>query len=575
MKQGRFFFLLTGLLCHTALAGTPWRSSVYPDNWSPERIANKSFENDAFIQDFSVAGYRYGAEPPTRPAAQIFDVTQAPFNADNSGTTDSTAAIQAAINAAQAVTDENNPGGIVYLPAGTYRIAPPDGRKEALRISKSHITLRGAGVGKTFLLNTRLDMREKRVIRVRPYGFQSPYADRPPKILLAKDVLTPTKHIPLQSVDGLRIGQWIVLRNEVTDGWADEHRAPQWKTADAKKTLRGQFYIRKIEQIDTQNNTIVVDIPIRYYLKKRDKARLHGLAEGFLTEVGIESLSIGMLEQPGAGFEESDWKNSGKAAYKNHDAEMLDIERTYNGWIKNVSTFQPTANRRDVHILSNGVLLRETARISVIDTTVKNVQYGGGGGNGYGFTLSDAQDSLLLRTEAHYTRHGYTLSKLGTSGNVMHRCVEVDTGHAKGDGNGYLTHGRASDTHAHLTQSNLFDQCRSIRSGFESRYRPYTRIVHGQTSAHTVFWNTQGQGKGKYIPALVWSQQSRYGYAIGTHGDFNAIKVTNGTDDAKTAPKDIAEGEGKGQDLQPQSLWLDQRERRFERGNFSDGFEQP
>lgn len=50
-----------------------------------------------------------------RGRTQLFDATRAPFNANPAGTTDSTAAIQAADAAASAT------GGHVFLPAGSYR----------------------------------------------------------------------------------------------------------------------------------------------------------------------------------------------------------------------------------------------------------------------------------------------------------------------------------------------------------------------------------------------------------------------------------------------------------------------
>lgn len=70
----------------------------------------------------------------------LIDVTQAPYNADKTGATNASSAIQAAINAAA-------PGQVVYLPAGTYRI---DGMLY-LGSQRSNITLRGAGMDATVL----------------------------------------------------------------------------------------------------------------------------------------------------------------------------------------------------------------------------------------------------------------------------------------------------------------------------------------------------------------------------------------------------------------------------------------
>lgn len=553
-----------------AQAGTPWRSAYYPSDWTPESIENKTFESDAFIQDYSLVGYRQGQTPPTRPNARVFDVTD--YGADKTGQNDSTNAIQAAIDAAQAVNDSSNPGGIVYLPEGTYLLAPQGSNKQALRISQSHVVLRGAGVGKSFLINTRKDMRQKRVIQVKPTRWASPYADVSPSIDLASDVLTPTPIIPLESVNGLSVGQWIVIRNDVTWSWVNEHNEPEWQSSAGRRQLRGLFYIRKIEAIDSANSTIRINTPLRYYLKTRDNARVHGLSPYVLQEVGLEHFSIGMLEQTNGGFGESDWNASGTAGYNSHDTQMINIEQTRNVWVRDVHSFEPPANNRGVHFLSKGVLVRDSAYLTIMDVVMKNAQYGGGGGNGYGYTLANTQESLVLRAEAHFMRHGFSLSNPGASGNVFHACLDVDSGQAKGDGSGYRTSGRASDTHMHFTQSNLFDVCEAERSGFESRYRPYGSIDHAFTGTHGVFWNTEGNDSGFAIPALVWSQQARYGYVIGTRGSVNNVKITNGTDDARTAPLDIVEGEGMGNDLQPFSLWLDQRAKRFQVGDFERGF---
>jgi hypothetical protein len=75
---------------------------------------------------------------------RLIDVTQSPYNADKTGGTNATPAIQAAVNAAVS-------GDVVYLPAGTYRL------DSTLYIDQSRdgITLRGAGIGAT-VLDTRM-----------------------------------------------------------------------------------------------------------------------------------------------------------------------------------------------------------------------------------------------------------------------------------------------------------------------------------------------------------------------------------------------------------------------------------
>jgi hypothetical protein len=71
-----------------------------------------------------------GGIPTNR--SHLIDVSRAPYNADRSGATDASTAIQSAISAASA-------GDVVYLPAGSYQI------KKGITITKDNITIRGDG----------------------------------------------------------------------------------------------------------------------------------------------------------------------------------------------------------------------------------------------------------------------------------------------------------------------------------------------------------------------------------------------------------------------------------------------
>ena len=73
---------------------------------------------------------------PSDNGHTVIDVTKAPYTADGTGNTDSTATIQAAINAAQAA----NNGTIVYFPVGSYQIT------STLTASGGNYTLQGTGV---------------------------------------------------------------------------------------------------------------------------------------------------------------------------------------------------------------------------------------------------------------------------------------------------------------------------------------------------------------------------------------------------------------------------------------------
>src|SRR6476661_121027 len=130
----------------------PWRSRLYPINWEPP--SSTPF-TERMLQDWSYAGAFEGQPLPLK-TGPVFDAVS--YGADPTGTRDSTIAIQQAIDAAGAT------GGVVYLQAGTYRIqTEPDAR---LRLRYSNVVLRGAGVGRTFVLNTTTEMRSRIVISI-------------------------------------------------------------------------------------------------------------------------------------------------------------------------------------------------------------------------------------------------------------------------------------------------------------------------------------------------------------------------------------------------------------------------
>lgn len=65
------------------------RSSLYPTNWTPAFTD----ASGRFLHDFSYAGYRQAGEDliPTTPPGATYNVTAAPYNADNTGTNDAAA----------------------------------------------------------------------------------------------------------------------------------------------------------------------------------------------------------------------------------------------------------------------------------------------------------------------------------------------------------------------------------------------------------------------------------------------------------------------------------------------------
>ena len=510
-----------------------WRSILYPHEWEPGT-------KDAlgrFVHDFSYAGYHRGEKAiPDNPPGATYNVTQSPYNADNTGAADATDAIQAAIDAAEAAG-----GGIVYLPAGTYRVGPPDGEDAALRIEGDGVVIRGAGPTQTYVFNDDPVMRSKKIFYFRP-GWGSWFSVKSgSEVLITQDILEPTHTIPVADASSFSVGDRVILNAGCTDEFIAEHNM----TGDWSSGLQGITFAREVTAVDTNAKTITIDIPTRYYMKTRDGARVFKTAIPMMQEVGVEDLSFGMQENTTGGTGDLDYAVEGTTAYEVHACNAIQFVHVLNGWVRNVHTYKPSGNSGDYHMVSNGILLYRSQNCTVADCVVEKPQYEGGGGNGYGY-IAVGGDCLFVDNTANHTRHNFDLKSMWTSGNVFFRCT---------GSNPRLS----SDFHMHLSAGNLFDSMTMQNDWLQAVYRPYgtAPTLHGHPTTESVFWNTYAQGnKAQAVESRQWG----WGYVVGTKGTVTDIKLgtANGTD-----PEDLAEGAGKGDTLYPQSLYLDQWRRRM------------
>ena len=529
-----------------------WESTLFGPDWVATPAL--SFESDKIVQDFSFAGYRRGERPlPVNPPGATFHVVS--YGADPTGVADSTLAIQAAINAAAAAG-----GGIVWMPAGTFRVSPQGVNAFALQISTSGVVLRGAGVGQTFLLNTATVMRNKFIINVTGPSNAAWTSVQTPTTNIRNDLLGPVTQIPVASVDGFAVGDHIIVRADPGDDWATEHLEDGWVGVAAGGFGR-LMYLRQIVALDAVNNVVTIDIPTRYALKTRDNARIYKKTT-LITETGLEGFSIGNVQHPGTtGWGEEDYLTEGTSSYDVAGSYAIRLIRVRDGWIRNVNTFQAAGNTTTTHILNNGILLVDCSRVTVKNCYFRRPQFGGGGGAGYMYRIQNSGDCLVRDCIAEFSRHGFVFSHMASTGNVLHACTDRTTGKQTGSTGNQNTSGKGSDHHQYFSHSNLVDACTADGSWFEARYRPFgSGVLHNLTSAHGVFWNTEGRGNAATY--VVHSQQSRYGYVIGTRGTLTAVN-TGGSSTSKTAPVDHVEGVGLGDTLTPASLFLEQRRRRL------------
>ncbi|MEO0588746.1 MAG: hypothetical protein AAF078_14035, partial [Planctomycetota bacterium] len=365
---------------------------------------------------------------------------------------------------------------------------------------------------------------------------------------------------------------------DFTYDWIAEHGQTQWwghpgdPDPDNPERAPGPAcYPRAITAVNADEGWIEVNAPLPYAVTIRDNGRVHRIANR-IANVGIEDLGIGNKEiapdtsGQDAGWGERDHADLSTRAAQAHNSVAIHLLYARDCWIRDVDTVRHEANTTNTHILSNGIRLHRSFNVSILDCDLKNPQYGGGGRNGYLIQITSSGNNLVANATAAYSRHGLVLSGTSAAGNVLHRCTDSFTARAVGNGTGehgyYKTNGEGSDTHNFFTHSNLWDQCHVHNSRFEAFHRRNfsSGLNPGPTSAHAVFWNTTGQGD--EYPAIVISDQMRYGYVIGTAGPTHAVSNRT-TPEVSQAPVDFIEGVGKGASLEPASLWLDQRQRRL------------
>lgn len=534
MPSPKPLFSLSLFLCASLClnAADQWRSSLYPDNWQP----GFTDQDGRFLHDFSHAGYHRGERAIPDIAGPLFNVVDAPYRADATGRADATAAIQRAIDDAGTAG-----GGVVLLPAGTYRVAPAGEAKSALRLDRDGVVLRGAGANRTFIFNDTFEMRGKCVIALEPRSAVSWQADGKPVsgVKIREDLPLPVMRIPVEDVSGFAVGETVIIRNDLTQHYIDLiGMSGKWTpTQSPNRTLA---YCRRITSIDTEDRSLTVDIPLRGFLYAEDNAQVVKMTGRMLSEVGLEDFAIGMKPHPGEGISEQDWSKTGTVGYDAHNSAAITIRFAENSWVRRVSSYAPTGNDEKLHLLSNGVKLYRSRLVTVAGCDFRFPQYRGGGGNGYLYA-QNGQDNLVRDCHAEGGRHNYDFGTMIASGNVILDCTAKD---------GRL----GSDFHMFLSLANLLDNVTCDGDFLEARaFRPWGgNPVHGVTTTQSVFWNTKGLNYSKERAVLVYSHQFGDGYVIGTSGPAD-----------KVDSDDFVEGEGRGESLVPRSLYLDQLHRRL------------
>lgn len=515
------------------VAGCPsgrWCSSLYPPGWMPDSPADAK---GRFLHDFSYAGYHNGEAPPVAPPGAIYDVV-AGFGADPSGKLDAADEVQSAIDAASAAG-----GGVVFFPHGTYRIG------QTLTVAASKVVLRGEGASSVLRFTKGKGMAYSAAL-----VFRGSVTRAAPRKLVA-DAAPRARELFVEDASGLAPGDDVGVGWTITPAFiADHGMNGVWtEFTDRYETI----FKRKVVSVDTSSrpHRVVVDVPLRYEAKTRDGAAVHSEA-GYLREVGLEHLGVTTAVT---------WDE----AWAEDQAYAVSFRDVADAWVDDVhSVASPAGPKTGIdgsdqtayHLRSGGLEIASSTRVSVLRSSMELPQNRGSGGNGYLFQVSRTSEVLFADCVARRGRHNFIQNwGFGNSGTVFLRCTSAGSEMLSLIG-GRLTPERAFSEHHHsLAMATLVDDC-TLEDGFNFENRGDYSEGAGHTGTGSVVWGAGGHGK-------VTSRQYGWGYVIGTRPGLEVDNEVDASTGKGTAPADFVEGRAGGQTLFPQSLYEDQRARRF------------
>ncbi len=499
---------------------TVWESKLFPKKNGQYTFAEI---NGFKLPDFSYAGYHCGEKSIPNPTVKL---KIKPVEGNN------TSHIQEAIN--------KSIGGALLLLPGIYRVTNEI-------IIPSHTVLKGSGPDKTYILvdmdSTRMtsilvgNRSQKSIPKI---NYWRPFKGNK-KVNIVGDVQKNTDIIHLENVNGLAKGDWIVIKNEVTDDFRmDYNGITEIKGKKIWPTDQSSIkYFRRIKRISKKH--IIIDRPIQHILKFRDNPQV--LKTPYMAEeIGIENLSIG-YKTP-ANLEKYVGVNGKKTPF--HNSSAIKFGNVVNGWIKNVHTYSPS--NTGIHIHSKGIVIQNSARITVL-----NCDFGYPpptlrlGGNGYIFVLTTSNDCLIKQCTSRAGRHNFHFG-YGSSGNVVTRSRSLDCK-------------ARNDFHHSLSIANLIETmqftCNSEKKeAFITGDRGRASLGAGYTGLDNTFWNLSILTSGKAIVSKQANANGGKGYIIG---------VTSVGGSLTTQGSEWREGIGHENGLRPFSLYDEQLKQRLEK----------
>ncbi|MFK8001511.1 MAG: glycosyl hydrolase family 28-related protein [Polyangiales bacterium] len=491
-----------------------WRSVLYPEDWTPDFTA----PDGAFLHDFSYAGAFSGGPLPEGSALR-FDVRE--FGADPTGRDDSGPAIQGAIDAASAE------GGVVWVPAGTYQVTGK------LRVDASHVIIRGAGP------SSRVHFTQSEGMTNRAHLLFAGRGDEGNQTRLVNDAPVRGTFVEVESTEGLEVGDQVAIGFVITPGFIERHgMTGTWVSFNDQYK---HFYRRSVVRIDEDSRRVHLDVPLRDDVLVSDGAELRVL-RGLIHDVGLENIALSNAA-------------SQEAAESVDRTHIVRMEWVVDSWIRSLTSFAGPNGSDEQHLLSGGVKVLNSHRVTVRESELQLAQNRGGGGNGYLFEVSMSNEVLFADDVARRGRHNFIQNwDFGTSGVVWLRCQSLD-GVAINSGIALVG---LSEFHHSLATANLIDS-NYATDGWSAVNRGDYSSGAGLSAKENVFWNHRG--------GRLQSFQFGLGFIIGTQDVDVRTELGRSFfgEDQQSAPQDYVEGVGAGGSLTPASLYEDQLRRRLSR----------
>lgn len=484
-----------------AQSPNPYSSWVHPG--ADGRLVYRTTDRGDRIMDFSFAGYGGGGVP-------LPDVSvQATVNPSGG---DDTAAVQRAVDAVAARPLVDGFRGAVLLAPGVFTC------RATINLSASGIVLRGSGsgphgttirmVGPKHVAIYIGDRERRRAARGRDAG--------PDTRITAAYVPEGATSFPVESVDGLNVGDTIVIARPTTAAWVHAMGMDTLKRDGRAQTWLGTARSEQTERVITAiaGNTLTVDVPLAdsydaAYLGPNGARVIKTTPAPRLSRVGVEYLHI---QCPPL-----------KIAYGQAPYAALRI----NGddcWARDIFC-EETMN--STVLAGNRITLERI----VVTHTYPNL----GASKPTDFSL-EGTENLIDRCEVTGDNEYFVwTTSLITGPNVVLNST---------------FRGRGSRVQPHMRWSTglLVDNCTVPDGGIDFMNRGVAGSGHGWTMGWAVAWNCVAND---YI---IQSPPGTVNWAIGCIGE--SVKRARMFDAAPLLPEGLFDSPGKP--VAPQSLYLAQ-----------------